>query len=525
MLLALFAFLAGLVTILSPCILPLLPIVLSSGVTGGKSKPLGVVSGFVLSFSFFTLFLATIVQLTNLSADALRNLAAIIILVFGLVLVVPALQLKWELLAARMVGRGGKKIGGNGFWGGMAVGVSLGLVWAPCVGPILASVITLAAVGKVGLATILIVLAYSMGTAVPMLAIVLGSRKLIAQLPQLRQKLPKIQQGFGVLMVATALMIYFGWDRRFQGWVLDKLPNYGSGLTRFEDRDLIEQKLKELSGTGSANPVDLAPELIGGGTWLNSEPLTIEQLNSEGKVVLVDFWTYSCVNCIRTMPYLKAWHEKYADKGLVIIGVHSPEFEFEKLTKNVEAAIDDFAISYPVVQDNDFLIWRAYENRYWPAKYLIDKQGQIRYRHFGEGKYQETESKIQELLGETADLTSFDEVKNQARTPETYLGSLRAIPNNPIYSLEGNWKVDKEYAQADKGNKLLLKFEAKEVNVVMSPVGGVGLVKVSVGGKSAVVEVNGDKLYNLIKTEAPYRGSLEIEILEGNIRVYAFTFG
>ena len=194
-----------------------------------------------------------------------------------------------------------------------------------------------------------------------------------------------------------------------------------------------------------------APELIPGGVWFNSDPLTLSQL--KGKVVIIDFWTYTCINCQRTFPYLKQWHEKYKDQGLVIIGVHSPEFEFEKSEKNLARAIADFKLPYPIVQDNNFATWRAYNNRYWPAKYLIDKEGYIRYTHFGEGAYDETEKKIQELLGITSDINN-PTSSNYAKSPETYLGSGRN-PSKTGFTLIGNWNLMEEYANPQKGQNLL----------------------------------------------------------------------
>lgn len=534
---------AGLVTVLSPCILPLLPIVLSSGVSGGKKKPLGVMTGFVLSFSFFTLFLAQIVQLTGLSADWLRNLAALVIFLFGLVLVIPKLNQWWEMLASRLANRGASsQVQGDGFVSGILVGVSLGLVWAPCVGPILASVITLAATGQVSFSSVPIVLAYSLGTALPMLYIIKGSRKLL----QLTDKTKLIQVVFGWLMVLTAMAIYFGWDRSFQAFVLDKFPNYGVGLTKLEDNQKVQEELKKLetSKEKAMSSFGKAPGFEGGGEWINSETLSLEEL--EGKVVLVDFWTYSCVNCIRTLPYLKAWDEKYKDKGLMIVGVHSPEFEFEKDLDNVKEAVKSFEIKYPVVLDNDFLIWRAYSNRYWPAKYLIDKQGKIRYTHFGEGKYQETEAMIQELLEETGELTVLPEHEHETQTPETYLGYWRiagfvspeGVNKNQLveyskpnrlglnkWAFEGKVEILEKHSQPTKGSKLFIRFLAKEVNLVMKPKRKVAEALVRFDDQETKVVVDEGKLYNLISLDKAKDLIMEIEFLDDDMEVYAFTFG
>ena len=208
-----------------------------------------------------------------------------------------------------------------------------------------------------------------------------------------------------------------------------------------------------------------APEIIPGGVWFNSPPLTLESLR--GKVVIIDFWTYTCINCQRTFPYLRAWHEKYKDQGLVIIGVHSPEFEFEKSQNNLSQAIADFKLPYPIVQDNDFATWRAYDNQYWPAKYIIDREGNIRYTHFGEGAYDESENIIQELLGTTSSINN-PTYQNNARTPEIYMG----FDRNPLksgFALTGAWEISKEYAVAPSGGVLDMDFDAQKVFLVMNP--------------------------------------------------------
>lgn len=548
-----FAFLAGLVTILSPCILPLLPIILAGGTTEDKNRPGGVILGFVGSFTFFTLTLSSIVKATGINADTLRNIAVITLVIFGLSLTIPALKHIWERLTSRFTsGPSGVK---HGFWGGIGIGVSLGLVWTPCVGPILASVITLAASSTITYATVLITLAYSIGTAIPLLLIMRGSGIFLRRFSWLKKNSGKIQQFFGVFMLATALLIYFQLDRRFQSYILEKFPGYGTGLTSLEDTTAVREKLNELKQKGGTMTSDLknlgpAPELVGGGNWINSQPLTLREL--EGKVVLIDFWTYSCINCIRTLPYLKAWHAKYSDKGLVIIGVHSPEFEFEKSTDNVTRAVKDFGIQYPVVQDNDFKIWRAYENHYWPAKYMIDREGKIRYTHFGEGEYDETEMLIQELLGESVNKNSLVDVPGyriETRSPETYVGYWRianvvsypdikedekttyttpsTFPTNGI-GFQGEWIVREKHSVPSPGSSLRFRFDAKEVNLVMRPAvaGKPQKVKILIDGKvTQEITIDGDRLYNLVKLDNPGNHYITIEYPEGKVEVYAFTFG
>jgi cytochrome c biogenesis protein CcdA/thiol-disulfide isomerase/thioredoxin len=580
-LLIIFAFLAGIVTILSPCILPILPIVLSGSLTGGKKRPLGIITGFIFSFTFFTLALSAIVKTTGLSADGLRTIAIIVITLFGLSMITPKFQIWMEKLFSRLANILPKGSNDTGFVGGIFVGLSLGLLWAPCVGPILASVITLAATNTVNALTILITLSYSVGTAIPMLGITYGGRNLLSRAPWLITNTAKIQRGFGVLMLLTALAIYNNWDRTFQTYILTTFPNYGVGLTKLEDNDFVKNALKSLTTspqdrTNIGKPMNevvddglgSAPEFISGGEWFNlpaqagSKPLSMKDLR--GSVVLVDFWTYTCINCIRTLPYLKNWYEKYKDDGFVLIGVHTPEFEFEKDSENVAEAITDFGIKYPVMQDNNFATWNAYANRYWPAKYLIDKNGKIRYTHFGEGDYDETERKIQELLeetGATVDTTLNNPVyKIFSRTPELYLGYSRIayfdsperiIPNKdsaytiptgiPLntFAYGGTWNIGEERAKPTKGAKLTLHFDASEVFLVMRPTetNVAGGIKVYLDGvpvsdalkgedvTNSNVKVTTDKLYKLIKLPRPGQHILELEILDPDIELFAFTFG
>ncbi len=553
--LIIFAFLGGIVTILSPCILPILPIVLSSTLTGGKKRPIGIVIGFIASFTFFTLFLTAIVKATGLSADLLRNLSVVIIAGFGLSLLLPKFQYYVERLFSKLasiVPMTGNTTGlesRSDFLSGIVVGLSIGLVWTPCVGPILAGIIALAATTSVGGDAILVTLAYATGTAIPMLAITWGGRQLLQNNSWLLSNSAKIQKAFGILMILAALLIYFRLDIKFQSYILEKFPSYGAGLTKIEDNPDVKNELEKLQ---KKEPVDVAPEFIVGGQWFNSKPLTLKDLR--GKVVLVDFWTYTCINCIRTFPYLKNWWDKYKDKGLVIVGVHTPEFEFEKNPNNVRRAIADFGLTYPVMQDNNYATWTAYNNSYWPAEYLIDVNGKIRHTHFGEGNYDDSEQQIQKLLKEAGLLTEDMLIKNMeyniyAKTPETYLGFARldnfsspeqvgvdkpvvySIPNNlshNTFAFGGTWTVGSERTMPTQGAILRFSFESKEVFLVMRPKtqGISGQVKVLLDGKEVTtVTVDTDRLYNLITLPVPRSHILELQFLDSNLELYAFTFG
>lgn len=575
LILILFAFLAGIVTVLSPCILPILPIVLSGSVDKGKRRPVGIVTGFVLSFTFFTLFLTFLVNQFGISADLLRSVSVLVIFLFGVSLLWPRFQIILEKLFSRFAQYSPSQKG-DGFYGGVLLGLSLGLLWTPCVGPILASVIALALTGAVNQSALFITFAYSVGTSLPMLAIIYGGRQLLNRVPWLTRNTGKIQQGFGVVMILTALAIYTNLDRRFQTWVLTAFPNYGTGLTQLENFEAVTKRLKELQiGPVNTNEIGqplfemrdttnypVAPELLGGTQWLNSEPLLFDG-NLKGKVVLIDFWTYSCINCIRTFPHLVDWYAKYKDQGFIIVGVHSPEFEFEKSQANVEQALTDHQLTYPVVMDNDFKIWRAYNNRYWPAHYLVDRDGKVRYTHFGEGKYLETENKIRELLGEEtmmASLSADDQTPNRRQTPETYLGYGRAeayVFDNQLQrdqtasyaftapltedsvALRGSWRVSEEYVLAGQSEaSLSLNFLAQTVHLVMAPETKEGKVQVFLDGQplpakyrtkdvseTGFIPITEPRKYDLLDLGSDYgRHTLELRFTEG-VSAYAFTFG
>jgi cytochrome c biogenesis protein CcdA/thiol-disulfide isomerase/thioredoxin len=541
------------------------------------------VLGFILSFTFFTLTLSAIVRATGLSAEGLRTIAVFVITLFGFSLLLPAFQLWMEHALSSLAGFTPTRSQHSGFIGGIIVGLSLGLLWAPCVGPILASVITIAATSKISAAALFITLAYSCGTAIPMFGIIYGGRSLLNSAPWLASNTGRIQKLFGIAMILMAFALYFNLDRKFQTYILQTFPNYGVGLTKFEDNAVVTKALQQLTKkpmdtTHVGKPMNdvmddsfgNAPDLIPGGQWINlptgQQALSMKELR--GKVVLVDFWTYTCINCIRTLPYIKAWNEKYKDKGLVIIGVHTPEFAFEHEASNVQKAVKDFDITYPVMQDNDYATWNAYDNHYWPAKYLIDKNGKIRDTHFGEGNYNETEMMIQKLLEETGiqitEKPNNKEYAINAGSPESYLGYERiqyfaspepilkdkpatytipdAIKTN-TFAYGGSWTVGAERAMAHTGASLVYRFNAGNVYLVMRPVsqqGGLstgGRVKIYLDGKSVdtasagkdvqngIVTIDKDRLYELIKLAIPGSHELRLEFLDGGIEAFAFTFG
>ena len=567
--LAFFAFLSGIVTILSPCILPVLPIVLTGSI-GGKSKPLGIVAGFIFSFSLFTLALSALVQTLKIPPEALRLSAVAIIVIFGLVLTVPPLQMLFEGFISRFVGKKSFS-GGNGFAGGVVTGISLSLLWTPCVGPIMASVISLAVSRQVDGGSVVIILAYSAGTALPMFAVMAGGRKLLSRFPRLNPNTAKIQRAFGIIMIIAGLAVGFGADRRFQSLVLDIFPRYGSGLTVLEQGKAVQEALDKRRSLSASegefawgNPprntrlgdYGSAPPLVAEGPWFNTErAMSLEELR--GKVVLVDFWTYSCVNCVRTLPYLREWYERYSDSGLEIIGVHSPEFPFERNRANVEKAVEDLGVTWPVVMDNDFVQWNSYNNRYWPAHFFIDARGVIRYFHFGEGSYEESESVIRKLLNEAG--YAPDEAAgpavgepNAILTPETYLGykrsegflseierdipapySLVGNPSPGEWSLSGEWTIRNDFIEINGSGSLELGFEAKDVFLVIEPLEDHSAMQIRIDGysggdtadvKNGLLKPDESRLYSLAVLTETSRHTLSIKV-EGHVRFFAFTFG
>jgi cytochrome c biogenesis protein CcdA/thiol-disulfide isomerase/thioredoxin len=580
-----FAFISGIITILSPCILPVLPIVLSGGSLGGKARPYGVVSGFVVSFTFFTLALSAIVSALGIPADAMRYVAIVLVVVLGLVMAVPRLREGFELLASRLASRAGSATATararSGFWGGLPVGLSLGLVWTPCVGPIMASVISLALTRRIDGGSVLIALAYSLGTAIPMLGILLGGKALLRRVPALGRNTARIQRVFGLVMILMGLVLALQWDRKIQAAILQAFPSYGSGLTALEDTKAVKAALEARAGQGGqaagpvfrgppsdASPVysagqtlgdyGQAPDFVTPGPWLPPSP-ALDLAALKGKVVLVDFWTYSCINCLRTLPQLRSWYEAYRDKGLVIIGVHSPEFPFERDRSNLARAMRDLGVTWPVVQDNDFLEWQAWGNQYWPAHYLIDASGRVRYWHFGEGAYAETEMAIRSLLSEAGagpggSLVSAPDSSLSDRTPETYLGYGRArgfasatkpVADRPVaylpartpalaeWNLEGTWTITQQYIEPGPGASLFLGFDAKDVYLVAEPDGPPSAIRVFVDGKpvSDTEDVRGSalapgtsRLYHLVSLPSGGFHVLRLE-LKGGVRLFSFTFG
>jgi cytochrome c biogenesis protein CcdA/thiol-disulfide isomerase/thioredoxin len=537
-------FLAGLVTSLSPCVLPVLPILLAGGASGGSRRPYAIVGGLVVSFVVFTLAAAALLDALGLPEDFLRDLAIVLLFLVAATLFWPRLgnwlERPFYFLTRR---RSSSDLGG-----GFVLGASLGLVFVPCAGPVLAAVSVLAANEDIGLDVVLLTVAYALGAAIPMLAIALGGRRFSVAL---RSRMRWLRPALGAVIAFTALGIAVGWDRPFQTAV----PGYTEAFQeRVEDSAFTRRELADLTGVRSAEAGRLAdfgpaPELEGIVGWINSHPRTLASLR--GRVVLVDFWTYSCINCLRTLPYLKAWDEAYRDDGLTILGVHSPEFAFERKADNVRGAVRDLGLRYPVALDNGFDTWNAYANRYWPAKYFIDRRGHLRFAHFGEGAYDESERVIRRLLAEGGDepmgaparTPRAGSLPGAVITPESYLGWQRLdryvgspvrpgrtavyrFPRAPLpahhLSYDGRWRLEAERAVAESGARLRLRYVARDVYLVLS---GRGTVRLLLDGKEVrTVRVAGDRLYTLVRGPRTRERLLELRFSPG-VSAYAFTFG
>lgn len=546
MLQILLALVAGILTIAAPCILLPLPILLGSSV-GQKSKtrPLFITAGFVVTFALLGIGINYIVQHLGVSATAIHNAGAVLLALFAVFMIWPA---PFEKLTAHMTGLINKaaqtsKEAGTGNFGGFITGVVIGIVWAPCAGPILASILTLIAQqANFGKAALLL-LAYAVGAGIPMLAIAYGGQVVTTRIRSIAKYATRLQQVFGVILILLAIAIYFQYDTKLQSALLDKIPGVGTKL---------EQSIQDkLNNTQQAEDADLknlgpAPEFSGITNWLNTEkPIRLQDL--KGKVTLIDFWTYSCINCIRTLPYVTKWYDTYKDQGFVVIGVHTPEFAFEKETDNVAKAIKQFGIRYPVAQDNDYGTWTAYNNHYWPAHYLLNKDGVIVETHFGEGGYDKTEETIQQLLGTHGPLTEAGSTgPGKAKTPETYFGYSRqeflsnghkdqagvqdfVIPNYLApnkFALGGTWDVQPEKIVLSKKNGAIkLHFNAGKVHLVAASHKAQSITVRVDNYPARIISIQDATLYTLFDTEDYGEHVLEITIPEAGFEGYTFTFG
>jgi cytochrome c biogenesis protein CcdA/thiol-disulfide isomerase/thioredoxin len=574
-LLMLFALLAGAGTALSPCVLPILPAVLSVGVTGGRRRPLGVVTGLALSFTFATVALVYVIDALGLPNGIARTIAIIVLFAFGFSLLVPPVGDRVEAFASRLA-PGPARFRGDGFGSGLVVGASLGLVYAPCAGPILAGVITVSAAQDFTAGKLAVAFSYAIGSAIVLYLLLLGGRRFAQRLAPIRGR---VQMAMGAVMVLVAIAMTADLDTRFQTAVANDLPGFLVNPTgEIEKSGAVAPALASVHGGGKPivpdasqldQPLSLpvgpqAPEFTGNQEWFNTpngDPLTMSGLH--GRVVLIDFWTYTCINCIRTLPYLEAWQQRYGDQGLTIVGVHSPEFPFEKDAGNVEDAIHQNHLTYPVVQDNDLATWDAWGNQYWPADYLVDANGNVRSAHFGEGDYAQTEQAIRALLRDAGHQNlgpgarASAQAPSQAQlTPETYLGAARARgwvngqihPGNQSFGAApgtlkvnqfaygGNWGITDEDATSGGGAEIDLNFNARRVFLVLGSPDRARSIQVLLDGKPIPARLAGDdvkggratieaqRLYRLVDLPSVQSHRLSLRFDPG-ISGYAFTFG
>jgi cytochrome c biogenesis protein CcdA/thiol-disulfide isomerase/thioredoxin len=532
-LLALFALIAGAATAVSPCVLPVLPVVLSAGATGGRRRPLGIVTGLTLSFTFATVALVYVIDALGLPDDLLRTAAIAILLLFGATLIVPALSARLEAWLQRIAPKARRGDPEGGFWSGALVGFSLGFVYAPCAGPILAGVITVSAAQSFTAGRLAVAFSYGIGSAIVLYALMLGGRRATRRLSR---NAGRFQMATGAVMVVMAMAMLGDLDTRFQTAIATHLPSVlvdpAASLEKSASAQAALTKVRRPTRS-KLEILGEAPDFTGNQKWFNTpggKALSLADLR--GKVVLVDFWTYTCINCIRTLPYLKALDRRYRKDGLVIVGVHTPEFPFERDAGNVRDAIDQNHIEYAVAQDNDYETWDAYGNQYWPAEYFIDAKGRVRFTHFGEGAYKEKEHVVRELLKEAGHTATgpMTKAKGQApspetTTPETYLGTSRN-PHPPGYmSFIGPWHREPDSAESGPGSRLRLQFHAKRVFLVLGSPDRARTLDVILDGRPyRHLTIRRQQLYALV--ELPRVGEHELELRpEPGIQGYAFTFG
>jgi cytochrome c biogenesis protein CcdA/thiol-disulfide isomerase/thioredoxin len=565
MLLLLISFIAGILTIFAPCVLPLLPIIVGGSVsaeTKDRLRPYLIAISLAASIILLTLLLKVSTLLIGLSPNFLDYLSGSLLIALGIVSVFPELwerlmiKLNWEAASLRLFGKSQRNK--SRYIGPILIGVALGPVFASCSPTyafILASVLPHSfASGLVYLIT------YSLGLVITLLGISLLGKRLISRFGWALDTHGWFRRAIGVMFIAIGLVILLGQEIPLETWVANHLPFDETRIERILLSDQTGGSLIHMHTSSPASVLNVqptpAPEFAGLTGWINSPPLTIASLR--GKVVLVDFWTYSCINCIRSIPYVEKWYQTYAPKGFVVVGVNTPEFAFEHDPANVGAAVVHDHITYPVALDNSYDTWNAYNNSSWPADYLIDKTGQIRYVSLGEGGYGTTEKAIQELLGINQPLTTptSNVPVSQAQSPETYFGTNRSqnfvgnpsevegtttyTPASSLYTsqwtLSGSWDVEPEYiASQSKSSKITFNAEAKDVYVVASstnnqpePV-GVSFSKADAGqygsdASNGTAIVSGSRLYHIVSLQHVGNTTVILTVPKG-VSLYTFTFG
>ncbi len=538
-------FAEGFALIISPCILPILPIMLAGTITGSKKHAIGITTGFVITFAVFAFFSRMLVQYSGLDLDIIRIVAYVTLLLLGVTLISNRLTEQFERLAQRMMGASSRVTAINhpqrGFFNGLLFGGLVSIVWVPCAGPILAAVIVQTVIQQTTYMSFLILLAFAFGAALPMLVIAFYGKLLINRFGFIKTRSTLVRKWVGVMIIASVAWLVY---QDHAGIEPVSAPTHIKIATGLQG--------------GIWHPYP-APAIGGIETWFNSSPLSLSAL--KGHVILIDFWAYSCINCLRTLPYIKYYDKHYRDKGLVVIGVHTPEFAFEKKPENVKQAVNRYGIEYPVALDNQFVTWQNFQNRYWPAHYLINKQGQVVYEHFGEGDYDVVENNIRYLLGLdnlTVSQLATNESPSLTQTPETYLGYARAdesfspalvynkanqytfMQSLPVdtWSLQGRWQVLPDKIIAGEPNAAIkIHFHARHVYVVMGNGNNKPVqVHVLLNGKplltsqgkdvhNGTIVVDKETIYEVVALPREEDGILQLTTDSPGLEMYTFTFG
>lgn len=566
MLLLLIGFVGGLITGISPCVLPVLPVIFFSGgarsARNGKNisqvsrwRPYQVILGLVVSFSFFTLAGTFLLSLLHLPQDLIRWIGLVVLLVLGLGLIIPRVGEFLEKPFSRIPQKAVRPDRN-----GILLGIALGAVYVPCAGPVLAAITVAGATGNIGIGTIGLTTAFAIGVAIPLLIFALAGRGVAERVKAFRTHQRAIRITAGAVMIALAVGLVFNVPELLQRLI----PDYTSTLQQAAGGDDVLTQ----TGTGGAGGdascrsgsdvlVDCgaAPPIAGISDWFNTpgdQPIDLADETAAGKVVLLDFWAYSCINCQRATPHVEAWYEAYKDAGLEVIGLHAPEYAFEHVLANVKDGAKRLGITYPVALDNEFDTWTNYGNQYWPAEYLIDADGDVRHISFGEGDYGATEKLIRQLLtaadpGVTLPKpTEVDTYQPQthALTPETYLGSYRADTSRFVgdgsyldgvgdfsapdslcadcFALEGKWKIADESITPVSGGSITLHYQGTHVYLDVS---GTGSLTVTDDYGSRTLQVSGaPNIYDLAPTNGTGEGTLTVSLTKG-VSAYSFTFG
>jgi cytochrome c biogenesis protein CcdA/thiol-disulfide isomerase/thioredoxin len=545
----------GIITGLSPCVLPVLPVIFLGGGSAdpesARRRPYLVVLGLMVSFAVFTLFGSLILASLHLPDDAIRWLGLALLVLVGFGLLVPPLGHLMERPFYRFPQRA-LGTGRNGF----LLGIALGAVFVPCAGPVLAAITVAGATGHIGLRTVGLTLGFAVGTAIPLLAFALAGRGMTQRLGAFRRHQGAFRAVSGVVVIVLAIALTFNLSDIIQRDIPNWTQALGTSLEKGASAKptggsagLQACQTAAMYGGSGLEQCGSAPAFSGIRQWLNTpggKPVTLASL--KGKVVLVDFWAYSCINCQRELPHVEAWAKDYAADGLEVVGVHTPEYAFEHVPSNVAAGVRRLGLTFPVALDNSYDTWTAYDNQSWPASYLVDASGQIRHVSIGEGDYAGEEQLIRQLLSaahpglalpratDVPDTTPDD----PAQTPETYLGTERqqgyvgrtayatgqftppaTLPLNS-FALAGTWTIGQESITAGTGAGITLAFHASSIYL---DVGGTGTLTVSVGGTSKAIRVSGAPDIYTVATEQPARDGTVTIRLSAGLQAYSFTFG